>query len=232
MQNPNFPKYLNTWREKFEPLLVEGLSDGPTYVRLATKSLPTLDVVLAVRPVMQRLDSKTLMVGGKVAVFPVADSVKAAPSSEEVMITWLMGAYPQINFQKRNAERVGTVVMSVQNAPYKSGKSYVEAFKEADTAGKMLAYVEELIGESIAERQKVARAVNEALLAQVPRNFAQFVSEDAPATSLKDQPGFANDDNVIMLASKKALSAMLTGEMDAVISEDMAAAPAEGDTDD
>lgn len=231
---PKFPSYLENWYEKFAPLLVNGLTDGPTYVRLATKSLPTLDVVLAIRPVMQRLDSNALMIGGKVSVFPIKESLKANPSSEDVMVSWLTSAYPQITFQKVSAERVGTTVLSVQNAPYKSGKSYVEAFKEADTVGKLLTYIEGLIGEPIDNRQQVARAISEALLAQVPFVFSKFVIEEAPKGSITEAQGFTNSDNVIQLASKKMLSSMLGGDMEAAVKEDMAAAPVfeGGDPDD
>ena len=127
-----------------QPLLVEGLTDGPTYVRLMIKELPALDVVLAIRPMVGRITESAIMLGGKLSVFPLKDTLKAAPANEATMANWLKAAFPNVEWPKVSSRRVGTIVATPQTAPYYSGAEYLTAFKQSDTVEKMVAFIEQI----------------------------------------------------------------------------------------
>lgn len=219
------PEWVAEWQAKYPALLVSGLTDGPMYVRLATKSLPMLDVVVALKPFISRVTSKMVMVGGKLAVFPIKETLKAQPASEQVMVGWLRAAYPNIEFPKFSGERVGTIVAAPQGAPYGAGAAYREAFKESSTVNKLVDHIESLIGEPVAERAQVERAITDAMLAQLPSVFGKFKVETPTKEELVNDTEYADGSNVIAFGAKANIVSILSGDMAQAIESDMKAAP-------
>jgi hypothetical protein len=200
------PAWMKEWQAKYAPILVEGLTDGPTYVKLGAKSLDALDVVLAFRPMISRIDKGTIVVGGKLSVFPVKDSIKAQPSSTNVMVKWLEGAYPNAEFPKKGKERVGTIIASLQKAPLDGGKAYTAQFRESDNVSKMMSYIEALTGEAIDGRKLAERAIQEAFVAEMPDVFTKIDDPDAVVSSAGV---YGDGDNVVKLIAKKQIDAVL-----------------------
>jgi hypothetical protein len=164
-------KWLKSWQEKYQPLLVEGLSDGPTYVRLATKSLDMLDVVVALRPVSSRINAHIIMIGAKLSVFPVIESLKVDPANKSVLRGWLLEAYPHVVFPKQDHQRLGTVFAAGFGAPYDEGTVFLEEFKKHGLAEKLIHQVEEMLGTPVEDAKQVIRAVSDAYAAQLPLLF-------------------------------------------------------------
>jgi hypothetical protein len=92
------PSWMIDWQKKYQPMLVDGLTDGPTYVRLVGKSLPALDVVLALRPMVGRITDDSVMVGGKLSVFRIFSGK-------------LQGDSTVLNATRGNKERVGQLLL-------------------------------------------------------------------------------------------------------------------------
>lgn len=185
------PQWMPSWQQKYSGLLVEGLTDGPTYVRLSRKSLDALDVVLAFRPLVSRVTSDTIVIGGKLSVFPVKESIKAEPASDAVMVTWLLGAYPELSCQKRSVDRVGTLVAALYQADVTAGKVFIDQWGDTDHVEKMLDHIVEISKTEIENRKLVSRALKEALRAEMPVLFSDVVQNpkakvDVTATTFND----------------------------------------------
>ena len=193
------PAWMIEWQGKFKEILVEGLTDGPTYVKLGSKSLNALDVVLAFRPMASRVTKDAVVIGGKLSVFPVKESIKAMPSSNQTMVGWLAGAYPSAVFPKRDKTRVGTLIAAVQDAPLNSGKAFITQLRELGGVEKMLQYIESFTGAAVENRKLVARALVEAFTASLP----EFFADGGPEAPVGKPQTYTDGGNVVQLILKK-----------------------------
>lgn len=210
MSKFNNPAWMDEWQNKHQPLLVEGLTDGPTYVRLMIKELPALDVVLAIRPMVGRITESAIMLGGKLSVFPLKDTLKAAPANEATMANWLKAAFPNVEWPKVSSRRVGTIVATPQTAPYYSGAEYLTAFKQSDTVEKMVAFIEQMVGGEVADRKHVLRAITDALEAELPALFDAASLDKAVETPTTLDTEFGDGDKVVSFAKKKMAMELIT----------------------
>jgi hypothetical protein len=136
-------KWLSNWQQKHADVVADGLDSGRTYVVIDRKECPMLDVELRFRPFAERHED-TVVVGGKLAVFPVAGTLKSQPINAEMMAQWLCAAYPNLEFTKKSDTRVGTLVLSGMTVGV--GPEAYERYIESDAAGRLFEMFQELLG--------------------------------------------------------------------------------------
>lgn len=155
------PKKMAEWRAKFDPILVEGLTDGKNYIRLQRKETPHGTFVLAFRPLMQRVEPEAVLLGGKLSLF--IENTTVAPVNEETAVAWLEECYPSVPWSKRDGgKRLGTNLLSPVKAPLGQGKQFLDSLREAHTAEAMLKSIEEKADIAAENRKQVLRAMYEA----------------------------------------------------------------------
>jgi len=204
------PKWFEGWKDKYSSALVEGLTDGPTYVRLARKECPMLDVQLALRPYVMRITENKIALCGKLSVFPIKDTLKAAPANEEVMANWLAAAFPDVEFPKRSGQRVGTIILTLADAPMNAKKAFKVHWAESKMVDSLLDWIEGIGHLTVADRKLAARALKEAYGYWLD---TAFYEEDGPDTAKVGEDGeIAHGNNILQFMKKKVEDA---GEADA-----------------
>lgn len=198
------PEWFDGWREKYNSLLVEGLTDGPTYVRLCRKECPMLDVEMALRPYVMRLTEDKIAFCGKLSVFPVKDTIKAAPASEKIMADWLSAAFPNMEFPKRSGQRVGTVIMTLATAPMDAGTAFKKHWADTNMVDAMLDWIEGMHGITVPDRKLATRALKEAY-----GNWLDYAFNDEdgkPGKPVSVDTDIAHGENILPFVKKKLAS--------------------------
>lgn len=158
------PEWIAAWRQKHGALLVEGLTDGKNYVRLARKETDNAKLVLAFRPMLDRVSDEGIVLGGKLAVF--FEEKKAEPLNEETAIEWLSAGWPEIPYNRKNEKRLGTTMMAPVEAPLKGGVDFIATLNTGTAVDKLMQAIEEKIGGKIDDRKAVIRAIVDAMVEQ------------------------------------------------------------------
>ena len=212
MSGSNFkaPAWFNDWKDKYQPILVDGLTDGPTYVRLTRKECPMLDVELAFRPFVTRVTEDKIAFVGKLSVFPVKGTVKAEPANASTMVGWLSGAFPNLEFPKKSDLRVGTVLLTIADAPMNAKKAFTEHFADSPLVDKLLDWIEEMGGFKVENRKLAARALKEAYVHWLDVVF--LPGDGDSAASVGTTAEFAAGDNILPFVKKATKPKEAEGE--------------------
>jgi hypothetical protein len=164
------------WAEKFSDVSALGVDQKLNYVRLATKITPEAKMRLSMRPLFQRIAEHRAVFGGKVAVF--FDEVKVAPVNDETAITWLEEAFPKLSFSKRDAFRVGTVLVSWIEG---TGQEILTRFVTDKVVDRILRFVEKEGELTVENRERVLEALQVAFQELILESFQMAPKEGIPA---------------------------------------------------
>lgn len=198
MNAKNVPAWFPKWREKYAPMLVNGVTDGPTYVRLTVKECPMLTVDLAFRPYATRITEDILALGGKLSVFPRKDTLKAEPANAKTMVGWLTASFPDIEFVKKAEYRVGTEVLAMVKAPIGSKGAFLKTFDDAPFVDILLSHVEKMGHFEVQDRKLAIRALKEAYVGWVENLFLPG-QDDHAEIQMGDM---AHGDNIVPFVKK------------------------------
>lgn len=162
------PMTLSQWQDEYAPILIDGVTSKRSYVRLFTRKTPTQQVALAVRPALARLSDEHVLVGCKLAAFPVPGTATVAASSDAVRSHWLLAAFPQIPWNRISAERIGVTLGGPRAVGIMDGVLFAKYLQESDYVDGLVGAIEAAVGEPGEERPRIVAALRDAYVGQIP----------------------------------------------------------------